>query len=75
MIGSGISQTMDSASTLTTKLGDIVFGPLERWIEDSAKPNPFAVELATQRINELKQAVAEGGNNPYTNDYIPGPDE
>ena len=66
---------MDSASTLTTKLSDIVFGPLERWIEDGIKPNPFAVELATQRLNDLKRAIDEGGICPYSKIQISPPDQ
>ena len=66
---------MVSVNTLTTKLGDIVFGPLERWIEDGIKPNPFAVELATQRLNELKRAIDEGGICPYSNLQISPPEQ
>ena len=69
-----ISRTMVMVSTLISKLEDVTVGNLARYLERQANdPNPFAVELATQRIIELKRVLKEGGTCPYTDQFVPKP--
>jgi hypothetical protein len=65
MTGSMISPIMVMAGTLISKPIDL----LCEWLEREANAvNPFASELAAQRINELKRVVETGqGTCPYTN--------
>ena len=58
---------MASVLTLTSKPLDLLCDYLER---QANSVNPYAVELATERINELKRVLEEGGTCPYTDKYI-----
>ena len=64
-----ISRTMDMVATLISKPLD----PLINWIERQANDvNPFAQELATQRIYDYKKLLQTGGGHcPYSGLWIP----
>ena len=60
MIGSGISQTMDS-----------VFIPI---IDKLFAVDPWVQQQAAERIANYKKVLAEGGHCPYSGLHIPPPE-
>lgn len=60
MIGSGISQTMDSAFT--------------RIIDKLFAVDPWVQQQAAERIANYKKVLAEGGHCPYSGVFIPPPE-
>ena len=60
MIGSGISQTMDSVFT--------------RIIDKLFAVDPWVQQQAAERIANYKKVLAEGGHCPYSGVFIPPPE-
>ena len=60
MIGSGISQTMDS-----------VFIQI---IDKLSEPDPYLQQQARERLDRLKDAIKHGGHCPYSEIFIPPPE-
>ena len=60
MIGSGISQAMDSAIIRT----------IDKW----SAVDPWVQQQAAEKIANYKRVLAEGGHCPYTGIFIPPPE-
>ena len=60
MIGSGISQAMDSA--------------IIRIIDKMTAVDPWVQQQAKEKIDRLKDAIEHGGHCPYSEIFIPPPE-
>ena len=71
MIGYGISQAMDLAST---QISDYLDAQELKLMNKINRVDPWIQEQATQRLDKLKDIIAHGGNCPYSNIFVPPPE-